>query len=285
MNMNTRHPNQMTSPWFPTSKSREELLAERDILGPIISGNYLPYIARLIDVEVDAPNERYRQVVIPASMEEVHQYWRKMHTFQVDGSEQDSESREEFARKVAAELWQESWLAGVPATEIISCAACQEERPAHGSNRYDDLLLCNRCVESVEVFMAKGELLSVESWVQEQAQRNRLRLAIREAEHKGQGYILLPDGRWLEIIPLYEFIRHSEYGNEGENKRFWPYPDMRPSMYHGYVRSNWQPGQYFNAPDEEIIFTDSNKLLHFLETGELPPRASRSPRSRPKQKR
>lgn len=262
-----QYPNQMTSPWFPTSKSREELLAERDILGPIISGNYLPYIAKLIDIEMDPANEQYRQVVVPASMEEVHQHWKELGIFQANGREPDEKSREEFARKVAAELWHASWLSGVPADATIFCAACQEKRPAHGSNFYDDIGLCNRCVESVEVLMARGTLVSVASWVREVAAGNKLWQAIRELERKGTGSFPLPDGRYLEASCLYRFNRHAEVKEPPQEH--WPYPDMEPGIYHGYVRSDWEPGQYYNTPDEEIYFTQAQKLHEFLRTGSL----------------
>jgi len=186
-----------------------------------------------------------------------------------------------FARKVAAELWQESWIRGVPETETFFCDACQEERPAHGSNRYDAILLCNTCVGNVEALMAKGDVTSVAAWTAEVAQFNQLRLTVRKAEKEGQGILLLPDGRWLEFFPLYLYIRNSPYkDSDCEDDNSWPYPDVRPTMYQGYVRSDWQPGQYFNAPDEEIIFTSSNRLLDFLKTGTLPKSASRNPRRR-----
>jgi len=114
---------QMTSPWSPTSKSREELLKTT----PIIGGNCFPCIVRLVDIEINPENPRqYRQVVVPASMEDLYVYWKDMDTFQVDGNETDEKSRMQFARKVAAELWQESWIAGIPESETIFCAACQQ---------------------------------------------------------------------------------------------------------------------------------------------------------------
>jgi hypothetical protein len=277
-----QHPNQMTSPWFPTYHTSREAVLQDDLgMGRIISGNYLPFTARLIDVEVDVANKRYRQVVVPATMDELQSWWKAIGIFQVDGSELDEKSREEFARKVAAELWQESWIAGVPADATIFCAACQEQRPAHGSNFYDADQLCNRCVEHVEVLMAQRTLVSVASWVQDAAAGNKLRQAIRELERKGTGIFSLPDGRYLEASCLYRFNRNAEVKEPA--KDHWPYPDMEPGIYHGYARSNWEPGQYFNAPDEEIYFTDANNLLHYLETGELPSRASRNPRRKSKQ--
>ena len=133
----------------------------------------------------------------------------------------------------------------------------------------------------MEALMAKGDFTSVEQWTAEVARFNQLRLAIRKAEKEGQGCLQLPDGRWLEFFPLYLFIRNSPYrDSDREDDAHWPYPDIQPTMYQGYVRSDWRPGDYFNSPDEEIIFSSSNKLLDFLETGALPKSASRNPRRR-----
>ena len=244
-----QHPNLMASPWFERpGRTKEQLLAE-DRVGEIIIGNFFPFAAKVTEVEASFIGGVFhiRYWAIPASIEETRERWRELDTFTISPDDSEQERRVTEASQVTAELWQESWISGIPKDETIFCEACLERRPAHGSNLYDAFRLCNDCVGRVERKMARGELTDVADYVSEQMSTNKIHRLIRDAESKGSGATQLDDGRWLEFYPLYLFTRHSEYKDDSHPQPHWPYPDMDPTAYLGYVRSDWQPGQYFNA--------------------------------------
>ncbi len=278
-------PNQMAGPWFPSRWETAEACRADNPPGEIICGNYLPYIAKRVDVQVRRHGQTYqwREVVVPLPLEELHAYWERTGTYTADSQEGEQERRALEANRVAAELWHESWVRGVPADATIFCQACYAERPAHGSNYYDATLVCNKCVRDLERAMAYNQVQAAEAWVQERAAASRLNQAISEVEKRGEGCFPLPgEHHWLEVRVLYQFTRHSAYSTESEEKSSWPYPDMMPVMYQGYERSGWDPGQNFNAPETSIYFTSGSKLFDYLHSGgELPPGASSHPQRDP----
>lgn len=273
MTENTIHPNRRTlGPYIWTRKNgQEEVVRELDRDSPIGSiqmHSDCPYVSILVDrslVWKDPETVEVTYIVEPASIEQARQ--RKQEIFGERLYPNERERCVHEAKIVAEELAQQSWFAGVPADATIFCDAHQTLRPAHGANHYDHITLCNTCVKATEVLMAKGEIQDVTSWTREQAKTNLLLLQIDEAERTGNGSFQLGQNRWLEVFPLYLFVKYSEYKQDIHPQLHWPYQDMQPSMYLGYLRDDWSPGEYVNVPARTIYFTNRDKLRFFLMSG------------------
>lgn len=220
-----------------------------------------PFVYKVVENNVvDEGNGWFRcsLVVEPASPDEAGKYlewdWSK------------DADRESQARWTASSLRQTSWYSGIPDGTKIFCDAHQKMMSAHGSNRYDNSLVCTQCVEYLEIDIASNKVTDPQAWISERAEAFKIVNLIDEIERTGQGVIQIGE-RYLEIFVLWDFIRNSEYKDEARIEEHYPYKDMIPSAYRGYLRENWRPGDYFNAPIKIIIFTSRNKLMDFISSG------------------
>jgi hypothetical protein len=183
------HPNRMRlGPWNWTrtngDRDIEEIKKEYSI-GSIFTVSSCPYIAVITDcvvVRKDSSTVEVSLLVEPATIEQSCQKRGDPPLGQRLPEESEQEQREREAEQVTWELWQQSWLDGVPADATIFCDAHQSQRPAHGANRYDRFLLCNQCVGTIEKQMALHALFSINDWVVEYSRISRLQQAIDHAE-------------------------------------------------------------------------------------------------------
>lgn len=260
------HINQRTlGPWHwkRGSKAASDVAAENPV-GTIAAVSSCPYVYKIIESKAVPKGGGMFEIFLtvePASPEETGEFLKW------DWS--DKADREDQAMWVASDLRQRSWHSGIPADAKIFCEAHQKLMRAHGSNLYDNRRVCDRCVEQIEGAIARKEIVDPQVWIEERAKVFTLVNKIDEIESHGTGVIQLGKRRYIEIVVLYDFIRNSEYKADAVIEEHYPYKDMIPSMYRGYLREDWSPGEYFNHP-QEIIFTRRNKLIDFLETGELP---------------
>ena len=114
--------------------------------------------------------------------------------------------------------------------------------------------------------IAQKEIADPQVWIRQRAQVFALVNKIDDFERRGIGVYQLGKRKYIEIVVLYEFIRNSEYKSDAIIEDHYPYKDMVPSMYRGYLREDWSPGEYVNYP-QVIVFTSRNKLMGFLESG------------------
>lgn len=257
------HVNQRTiGPWHwkRGSKSRTDVAAENPV-GSISAVSSCPFVYKIVESNATPKGGGLFEIMLtvePASPEEAGAFlkwdWSK------------NADREDQARWTASELRQKSWYSGIPADAKIFCEAHQKLMRAHGANHYDNRLVCDQCVEQIEGAIARNEITDPQVWITQRAEVFTLVNKVDDIEARGEGVIQLGKKRYLEIITLYSFIRYSQYKADAHIEEHYPYKDMVPSMYRGYLRENWEPGEYVNSP-QEIVFTNRNKLLSFLESG------------------
>lgn len=260
------HVNQMTvGPfhWRRDNKTAEEIVAENPV-GKVMSDNRTPYVYKIVESRAVPQGDGIFEIswlVEPASPEEAEAY---------HGWAYDSKDPEDQASQARWYLWQKSWHSGIPAGTMIFCEGHQKMMPAHGGNHYDNALVCNECVGKIEKAIARKEIYDPQEWIRVAAEASKIHNFIDKAEQMGEGCFQLGMRRYIEITVLYQFIANNKYKGDAIVEDWYPYKDMIPDMYKGWLREDWMPGEYFNAPSATIVFTDRNKLLAFLETGELP---------------
>jgi len=247
--------------WKRTNKSVEEVIAENPI-GKISAISSCPFIYKIVDSRATPQGDGMFEVLFsvePASPDETAVFLKWDWSPNADRGDQ--------AMWTASDLRQRSWYSGIPVDKKLFCAAHQKLMPAHGGNLYDNAFVCNRCVEQIEMAIAQNTILDPQTWINKHAAISMVMNKIDEIEAHGHGNIKLGTRRFIEIVVLYEFIRNSEYKADAVIEDHYPYKDMVPTAYRGYLREDWTPDEYFNAPTKTIVFTSRNKLVDFLESG------------------
>ncbi len=250
--------------WKRENTSPAEVMAENPV-GIVASVSSCPFVYKIVEsraIPLGGCMFEVSFLVEPASPQEAAAYLKHDWSANAD--------REDQAMWRAAELRQASWYSGMPEEARVFCEAHQKLMPAHGSTSYDHALVCNACVEEIERALARGAISDPHVWIRERAAVALLSKTIDEIEARGWGCVQLGKRRYLELVVLYEYIRHSEYQSDARIEEHYPYKDMIPSMYHGYLREDWSPGEQFHAPTHTIVFTSRNKLMDCLESGKLP---------------
>lgn len=222
--------------------------------GAIVSNSEVPYLARIVNVEV-TPQQEIVRTYEPVSVEEFRAHYKNsLYTRGDDESDEDWQRTE--IQNLVYELAQDSWHQGVPASETIYCSNCTEERPAHGANRYDEILLCNKCVERYELDYARAKVHSAQEWVALGARVVAAQKAIRKCQATGHVIHALADGRYADAYALYIRDAGNPYHHEEFREAHWP-EGLSPSKYQVYIRADLSE---VSDCEQEIIVTDQYKL-------------------------
>lgn len=229
-------------------------------LGKIISYSAVPFLARVVDV-----TEKDGEITTayePVSVEEFRQHYAKS-LYHREADESDEDWRRTEIKNLCYELAQDSWFQGVPRDEVIYCHGCAEERPAHGSNLYDAVRLCNMCVERYEVDYAEGKTRDAQTWVATGLRVVLAQQAVKKAQ--GSGYVVyqLPDGRYAEVYTLYIRSDCSPYSGDQFREEHWP-TGLIPTMFRVYIRSNMTE---MADCEQEIVCTEAYKIGVLLAEG------------------